>query len=273
MSARHLILSFCCLSGCLLAGCRSAEVPVQTAAAAAQTLPYCFRTQAFDGSALWQVLREDGKGFLIRHNLADSKLSRIPMAEVPPPHRSLAWGRNELWMLDYSDKLYRIDPANGKILATQTLADLPEPKASEQIVWSEDQLWLLMRPYVSRQNKLEAARFIRLDPATGKSLETRVVPGEVNSLPRPSLGFSDFVHQNLSADQDAFYVLRSDLYVSDSNRLYRIDKQSLEVSHTPLKRIYTGVPTLFFRQGQPWAVELLDTTNCGEFCRGKLQKL
>ncbi|HEY9843951.1 MAG: hypothetical protein ACAI44_37085 [Candidatus Sericytochromatia bacterium] len=273
-STRSLMMSLC--SGlALLAGCQ-APAPVSPAARAPladQTLPYSFRTRAFDGSSLWQVLREDSKGFLIRQSLPDLKLSRIPMPAVPPQHRSLAWGRNALWMLDYSDRLYQIDPADGKILASLDLADLPETRASEQIVWSGDQLWLLMRPYVSSNNKLEPSRFIRLDPASGKSLETRTIAGEVNTLPRPSLGFSDFVHQNLSADQEAFYVLRSDLYVAEANRLYRIDKQSLAVTQTPLSRVYTGVPTLFFRQGQPWAVELLDTTNCGEFCRGKLQKL
>lgn len=262
-------------SGLLLAACAvpQAPAPVQSATVPSpgQILPYSFRTQAFDGTRLWQLLREEGKSYLISQSLQGEGLRRIQLAESLPPHRSLAWGRGKLWILDYDDRLYQIDPATGKLLSKQSLDGLPEARASEQIAWSGDELWLLMRSYVSAANRLETARFLRIDPATATVRETRVMPGEVNSQPRPSIGFSDFVHQNLIADHKAFYVLRSALYEPQHNLLYRIDRQTLAVSHTKLSRIYTGVPTLFFWQGKPYGVELLDTNNCGEFCRGKLE--
>lgn len=261
-----------------LFACRATLTPPATISqsqspATGALLPYSFRTQAFDGSQLWQILREDGQSHLIKQSLSEQKLSRLQAPAAIPLHRSLAWSQNKLWLLDYDDRIHQIDPETGKVLTVLELKDLPEKKASEQIAFNGEELWLLMRAYVSAQNKLEPARLIRLDPVTGKNLETKVIPGAVDPQPRPSIGFSDFLHQNLSADDKAFYVLRSALFEAHHNLLYRIDKQTLEITHRPLNRIFTGVPTLFFWQGQPWGIELVDTTNCGELCRGRLEKL
>lgn len=246
--------------------------PVQAPVSEAPVvLPYSLQSMAFDGTDLWQVIADGDHSSLLQQSLAGKELRRVALNRKLPGHRSLAWGRAGLWMLDADNQLYAID-LQGQV--GQPLAlPLAEARIAEQIVWAGDELWLLTSRYVNAAGELVPSRFYRLDPADGKLLAERAiadppVPGQTNFYP-----FSSFFHQNLSADAQAFYVARGNIFDKPLNVVYRIDRASGEVTRQPLERIYTGIGTSFWYRSQLYGIELLDTANCGEYCRGQLEKL
>lgn len=233
-------------------------------------LPSSQRSMAWDGEKLWLVLRENQQAFLVAQSLLGKQSQKLPLASDLSDYLSLSWGQGKLWLLDQYNTIHVLGP-DGRIQQKIPLTELPEPRTAEQIVWIEDQLWLLRAAYLSSQNQLDPATFYRLDPLTGK-IQASLVPRSVSQL-APRNGFSNFFHQNLSADTQAFYSVRSSIFEKGQNAVYRVDRRSGEVSVQELGRIYTGLPTSFWWQGRLFGVELLDTNNCGEFCRGKLEKL
>lgn len=252
--------------------------PVVAAGLSGRLLPYGLRSMAFDGqNTLWQIALETSERsgtsperYLISQNLSGQLNARIRLQQSLPEHRSLAWGRNRVWMLDYDNTLYALT-SDGSLSKRLKLTALPEPRAAEQILWSGDELWLLHGAWLSPEGRTEPARFYRLDPDSGAILAT-LMPAE-KAQPGGSTGFSDFIHQNLGADAEAFYVARSSIFDKALNAIFRIDRRSGAVSRSELGRIYTGLGSLFLQQGQIYGIELLDTSNCGERCRGRIESL
>ncbi|PKL76220.1 MAG: hypothetical protein CVV27_11400 [Candidatus Melainabacteria bacterium HGW-Melainabacteria-1] len=237
-----------------------------------QLIPYALRSQAFDGEQLWQLAREGEEQYLIKQNLLGQPLQKLSIQAEIPPHRNLCWGQGKLWLLDHQNTVSVLS-LQGQLLATLKL-DF-EPGTAEQLVWSEDQLWLLQGAWLSATGATEPARFHQLDPANGRILATLKLQ-EAQLLPARGPGsarFSDFTHQNLAADPQSFYVARANIFAKPSNTVYRIDRRSGQASMKALDRIYTGLSSLFLWQNRLYGIELLDTSNCGEACRGKLESL
>lgn len=254
----------------LLMAC-STVVPVKSQSTQPILLPYSINAMAFDGDKLWQVVHEGKTASLLAQTPEGVQKLKVTVQAELPKHRSLAWGQDKLWLLDRSNTLYAID-SDGKLVQTVRL-ELPEPSAGEQIIWSGNELWLLHASYLNTQGRRVTPHFYQIDPASGKILKTLVTSDAPELQSDRFLAFAMFLHQNLAARDDAFYVARGNIFEKAQNAVYRIDRSSGKVTLKELGRVYTGISSAFFKQGEYFGIELIDTSNCGDYCRGKLEKL
>lgn len=235
-------------------------------------LPYSFRNKAFDGNALWSVVKTNESHLVIKQNLSGKVLSEIPLSEATPPHRSLAWGKGQLWLLDLDNTLYPIS-TNGKTQTALKLTELPESAIAEQIVWLDQALWVLTSAYLLADGSLAPSGLYQVDPETGKLLKTLKLQANEALKQSPRKHFDSFSHQNLSADTQYFYVARANIFEKEQNAIYRIEQNTGLISVQALERVYTGLNSLFWWKNQLFGIELIDSSNCGDYCRGKLEKL
>lgn len=263
------LLTLICLLACLTSFLASCATPVSPPTISAASLPertplrYSFRPMAFDGEKLWQLIYEPNKLRLAPQTLQGQSLREIPLQDQTlPEHISQSWGQDSLWLLDRQQTLRRIDK-DGKTLSTLKLSEFTQPGGLEQITWVGEQLWVLHRSYLAPTGQSIPARFYQLDPQTGKSLAQIEVKD-------PNFNFA---HTNLTGDSSAFYVARGHIFDHKLNLVYRVDRQTAQVSTQALGRLYTGLTSSFIYQGQLFGIEMIDIDSCGEFCRGQFIKL
>lgn len=226
-------------------------------------LAFALLPMAWDGEKFWQLVQEeDVQGLLLQYP-NQSEARNIPLRTSLPRHRSLSFAQGQLWALDRKNTIYAISP-EGELLKTLK-PEFPAFSNADQLVWLDDELWVLHGDYLSAEEVHEYPRFYRLDPESGEILETLVVK---------SRDFEGFSHQNLAARDGAFYVVQSNQFAPSKNRVYRISRQSAEIQIVELSRVYSGVQTLFFEQDRLYGIELQEQSlDCGFRCQGQLQIL
>ena len=132
---------------------------------------------AFDGQHLFQ-LAED------RIQKIDPKTGRV-LATIPAPGRGgdwgLTWAEGTLWVGQYRDrKIHQIDPATGAILRT-----IESNRFVTGVTWIDGELW--HATWEGDESELR-----RVDPRTGKVLESVEMPPGVNISGLESDGVDQF---------------------------------------------------------------------------------
>jgi glutamine cyclotransferase len=116
---------------------------------------------AFDGQHLFQIAED-------RIQKIDPKTG-VVLATIPAPGRGgdsgLAWAEGSLWVGQYRDrKIHQIDPDTGAILRT-----IDSNRFVTGVTWVDGELW-----HGSWEG--DASELRRVDPRTGKVLETLEMP-------------------------------------------------------------------------------------------------
>ena len=119
---------------------------------------------AFDGRHLYQIVED-------RIQKVDPETGRI-LATIPAPgaggNSGLAWAEGALWVGQYRDrKIYQIDPETGAILRT-----IESNRFVTGVTWVDGELW--HGTWEGDESDLR-----RVDPRTGKVLETLTMPSGV----------------------------------------------------------------------------------------------
>jgi glutamine cyclotransferase len=131
---------------------------------------------AFDGEHLYQIA--EGKIHKI-----DPNTGRI-LSTIPAPSgggSGLAWHEGTLWVGQYrARKIHQIDPQTGTILRT-----IESKRFVTGVTWVDDELW--HGTWEGEQSDLR-----RLEPATGKVLETLELPAGVSVSGLESDGADQF---------------------------------------------------------------------------------
>ena len=116
---------------------------------------------AFDGKHLYQIAED-------RIHKIDAATGRV-LATIPAPGNGgdsgLAWAEGSLWVGQYRErKIHQIDPADGTILRTIT-----SNRFVTGVTFAEGNLW-----HATWEG--DESALCRVDPATGKVLETLELP-------------------------------------------------------------------------------------------------
>lgn len=238
------------------------QTPTEVSLDEETPLAFALLPMAWDGQQFWQLVNEPDVQGLLSQDPSTGKARNVAMAQPVPRHKSLAFGQGHLWALDNSNTVYKIS-LEGNVVNTLKL-QMPFAGGAEQLVWQGDELWVLHQSYLAKESH-ERSRLYRINPESGDSLETRIIQSD---------RFDEFAHQNLAADDQAFYVVQANQYEPTQNRVYRIDKQNTEVQVMVLERVFSSVLTLFFHQEQLFGIELQEQNfKCGLRCQGALQPL
>lgn len=221
---------------------------------------------AWDGESLWVYKPYDPTtrsgeeaSRLIQLSPSGKEIQRVHLSRNLTQQKALTYYHGHFWMLDYANTLYQLS-RTGEIVSELKLSGLAGDDKAEKVVWHQDQLWILEKNYPGRDGAEIPPKFSRIDPVSGAVLESF----EVNYP-----GF-EAMFENLVSDGHFLYLAKSHLYSKESNLLFRVDLTTRTIESTPLKRIYTGISTLFFAQGQMYGVEVLDVVGCNKGCRGIL---
>lgn len=116
---------------------------------------------AFDGKHLFQIAED-------RIDKIDPETGRV-LATIPAPgggaDSGLTWAEGTLWVGQYrARKIHQIDPESGKILRT-----IESNRFVTGVTWLDDELW--HGTWEGEESELR-----RIDPATGKVLESLELP-------------------------------------------------------------------------------------------------
>ncbi|MEZ0371801.1 MAG: hypothetical protein ACAI44_22105, partial [Candidatus Sericytochromatia bacterium] len=108
------------------------------------------------------------------------------------------------------------------------------------------------------------AAFVRIDPATGKALETVEIK---------DAGFALLPFEAIVSHQGTFYLSRSHIFKQQENVIYKVRLKPLQLEKITLPRIFTGLATLFFVEQKLYGMELLEFLFCHDSCRGVLREV
>jgi glutamine cyclotransferase len=116
---------------------------------------------AFDGHHLYQIAED-------RIQKIDPNSGRV-LATIPAPGHGgdsgLAWAEGTLWVGQYRDrKIHQVDPQTGAILRT-----IETNRFVTGVTWTDGELW-------HGTWEGDAGGLTRIDPGTGKALETLEMP-------------------------------------------------------------------------------------------------
>lgn len=273
-----ILLWLWALASCVTPSIQSNEIallppsPTKTVSTLTQTrdpnqpvlIPHAIPGMAWDGQFLWQLVARstaiDGNNAparLLKMTLTGEIVQTTQVSQDVPTHKSLVWGQGRLWMLDFGNRLYQIDPQTGTMLSVLPLLQLSSTDKAEQLTWNGNDLWLLQKNYTSSDNKAIPPRFYRLQPQSGAVLEMFAI-----NVP----GF-EALFENLANDGTYFYIAKSSLLTQERNQLFRIHMQTHQLEKRPLGRVFFSLPTLFIKDNVLQMMEVLDQFSCPKGCR------
>ncbi|MEZ0369242.1 MAG: hypothetical protein ACAI44_09175 [Candidatus Sericytochromatia bacterium] len=264
------LFALACVAGLFACGSPAPIKADQPVAAVLEVPPdtvfnYGFRNMAWDGQRLWQYVREKDNVHLRAYNLKGQLVRKVPLAnDEIPIHRSMDWSQDSLWLLDTANTLYRLSPA-GKLLAKLPLSSLPGTGSASLLAFAGEKLWVFRKSFYDPKADQEVPpALVRLDPASGKVLETIEIQDE---------DFARIPFEEIVSDQGSFYLSRSHIFSQKDNLVYKVGLNPLRIEKITLPRIFTGLATLFFVNQKLYGMELLEFLFCHDSCRGVLREL
>jgi glutamine cyclotransferase len=114
---------------------------------------------AFDGTYLWSIDFLDHK--IYRLNTSGAVIGSIPTPNSSYVASGLAWDGSNLWVSEWNQEIYKINPANGQVLSSFNAPDYGDQTNGLPygLAWDGTHLW------VSNNNGIHM-----IDPATGSVL-------------------------------------------------------------------------------------------------------